>query len=229
MTNAAPAQPAVSANAEMAVEVRSLRYAYAQQVALALEHFALARGVSSAIMGPSGCGKSTFVHLLAGLLTPEAGSIHILGQDLSLLNESQRDRFRGRHIGFVFQRLHLMPALSIRENIALAQRLARAPRDTQRIDDILETLGLADMRHRRPRELSQGQAQRAAIARALVHEPELVIADEPTSALDDDHAAEALGLLQRTATASGAALLVVTHDDRVRGKLDGEFAMEVPA
>lgn len=215
-----------SARSSDAIEVRDLRFAYARETVLRLDRFRLGRSANTAVIGPSGCGKSTFVHLLAGLLSPDAGSVRVLGQDLAALAEAERDRFRGRYIGFVFQRLHLLPALSVRENLALARRLARRQRGPGRIDTLLERLGLAPLAGRKPRALSHGQAQRAAIARALVHEPELVIADEPTSALDDGHAGEVVALLREVAADSGAALLIVTHDHRVRGRLDGEFALD---
>ena len=214
-----------SANSSDAIEVRDLRFAYARETVLRLDRFRLGRSANTAVIGPSGCGKSTFVHLLAGLLSPDAGSVRVLGQELAALAEAERDRFRGRHIGFVFQRLHLLPALSVRENLALARRLARQ-RGPGRIDTLLERLGLAPLAGRKPQALSHGQAQRAAIARALVHEPELVIADEPTSALDDGHAGEVVALIREVAADSGAALLIVTHDHRVRGRLDGEFALD---
>ena len=214
-----------SARSSDAIEVRDLRFAYARETVLRLDRFRLGRSVNTAVIGPSGCGKSTFVHLLAGLLSPDAGSVRVLGQDLAALAEAERDRFRGRYIGFVFQRLHLLPALSVRENLALARRLARQ-RGPGRIDTLLERLGLAPLAGRKPRALSHGQAQRAAIARALVHEPELVIADEPTSALDDGHAREVVALIREVVADSGAALLIVTHDHRVRGQLDGEFALD---
>ena len=113
----------------------------------------------------------------------------------------------------------------MRENVLLAQRLSRRPADAAHVDALFEQLNVADVRNQKPATLSQGQAQRVAIARALVHRPELVLADEPTSALDDGHAEEALALLQETARAAGAALLVVTHDARARGRLDREFEM----
>lgn len=212
-------------NHAKAVSVFDLHFEYASGEAVAVAHFELMNGKSCALMGPSGCGKSTFVHLLAGLLTPQRGSISILGENITALSESQRDRFRGKHIGFIFQRFHLIPSLSVRENLRLSQKLARAGADLERIDTVLRRLGLAALGDRKPDTLSHGQAQRVAIARALAHGPSLVIADEPTSALDDDRARQVLQLLQDTAAESGAALLVVTHDQRIRGALDSEFSM----
>ncbi len=178
-----------------------------------------------AVIGPSGCGKTTLLHLLAGLIRPRSGVIRILGQDLSQLRGGHLDHFRGQRIGLVFQRFHLLPALTVYENVLLAQRLARVPIDPARVEALFDRLNLAGLERHKPSMLSQGQAQRVAIARALVHGPELVMADEPTSALDDDHATEALALLRQSAQAVGAALLVVTHDQRVHGRLEREFEM----
>lgn len=189
----------------------------------------LAQGDSLAIIGPSGCGKTTFLHLLAGLITPQSGAIRLLGEEVTRLSESQRDRLRGQHVGMVFQRLHLMPALSVRDNVLMAQRLARKPRSAARVDSLFERLGLSSVASHRPSELSHGQAQRVAIARALVHEPALVMADEPTSALDDHNAEQAIALLQECAKSVNAGLLIVTHDQRARGHLAREFEMSVPS
>ena len=166
---------------------------------------------------------------MAGLIRPSAGVIRILGQDLSTLRATDLDRFRGQHIGLVFQRFHLLPALTVRDNVLLAQRLARVPIERAQVEALFDRLNLTGLEHHKPSMLSQGQAQRAAIARALVHGPELVMADEPTSALDDQHAERALALLKESVQAVGAALLVVTHDQRARGRLDREFEMGAPS
>ncbi len=209
-----------------AIDVTDLRFSYGSRVVVSIERCHLARGDSMAVIGPSGCGKTTFLHLLAGLIRPSAGVIEILGQDLSALGGADLDRFRGQHIGLVFQRFHLLPALTVRDNVLLSQRLARAPIEPAAVETLLERLDLAGLEHRKPSTLSQGQAQRSAIARALAHGPELVMADEPTSALDDRSAERALALLKESARAVGAALVVVTHDQRVRGRLDCEFEMD---
>ena len=151
-----------------------------------------------------------------------------MGQDLSELHGAALDRFRGRHIGLVFQRFHLMRALNVRANIKLAAKLARRD-DNADIDDLCARLGLSGLERHRPSMLSQGQAHRVAIARALVHRPPIIMADEPTSALDDDNAQQVIALLKETAAAADAALLVVTHDQRVRGLLDSELELRAPA
>lgn len=208
-----------------AVELQDVRFAYGARTVLRLDHYTLRTGQQAAVIGPSGCGKTTFVHLLAGLLSPDSGHIRVLGQDIAGLSESQRDRFRGRHIGFVFQQFHLLPALTVHENLVFAQRLARSGQRRERVDDLLVRLSLTELATRRPDALSHGQAQRVAIARALVHAPELVIADEPTSALDDANAEAVLELLVESAEESGAALIVVTHDRRIRGRLASELSL----
>jgi putative ABC transport system ATP-binding protein len=212
-------------NATLAIDVTQLRFAYADRPVVSIEQCQLAAGESMAVIGQSGCGKTTFLHLLAGLLRPDSGTVRILGQDLSDLGEAQLDRFRGQHIGLVFQRFHLLPALTVLDNVLLAQRLARVPIDRDRVTAVFERLGLSGLEQHRPAMLSQGQAQRVAIARALTHGPQLLMADEPTSALDDHHAQDALTLLREAARDAGAALLVVTHDRRVRGALDHELEL----
>ena len=213
----------------LAIDVTDLRFAHGARTVVDIDRCQLASGESMAVIGPSGCGKTTFLHLLAGLIRPGSGVIRVLDRDLSRLRAGALDRFRGRHIGLVFQRLHLLPALTIHQNVLLAQRLARVPMDRTRVEALFDRLNLTGLEGHKPSMLSQGQAQRVAIARALVHGPELLMADEPTSALDDRHADEALALLRESARAAGAALLVVTHDQRVRGHLEHEFEMATPA
>lgn len=211
-----------------AVHAADLEFGYGDTSTLRLASCELGQGGSMAVIGPSGCGKTTLLHLLAGLIRPRSGSIRILGEDLSGLDGTALDRFRGRHIGMVFQRLHLLPALNVRDNVLLAQRLGGDKTDPRQVATLLDKLGLKGLEHHKPSMLSQGQAQRVAIARALAHRPALIMADEPTSALDDRHAEQALALLRDSADALGAALLVVTHDQRVRGLLDSELDLAAP-
>ena len=171
-------------------------------------------------MGPSGCGKSTFMHLVAGLLKPQKGTIRIENQEITKLKEWEIDRLRGQSIGIIFQRLHLLPSITILDNLLLAQKLARKKIDKIRALKLLKRLDLEEFSNKFPNHLSQGQAQRAAIARAVIHQPALVIGDEPTSALDDGNAEEAIHLLKELSESVGFALLIVTHDKRVRDSMD---------
>ncbi|MDJ0759453.1 MAG: ATP-binding cassette domain-containing protein [Woeseiaceae bacterium] len=212
-----------------AVEVTDLRFGYGDRPVVDVSRCELEQGASLAVIGPSGCGKTTFLHLLAGLLEPGSGSIRLMGQDLSELSGAALDRFRGRHIGLVFQQFHLMRALNVRANLQLAAKLARCKLESDELDGLCRRLGLDGLEHHKPSMLSQGQAQRVAIARALVHRPPIIMADEPTSSLDDNNAKQVIGLLKETAAAADAALLVVTHDQRVRGLLDTELELKAPA
>ena len=181
------------------------------------------------LSGPSGCGKSTLLSILAGLIAPTQGRVIVAGTDLATLSGSTRDRWRGQHVGLVPQRLHLVGALSVRDNLRLARYLAGAGADDDRIRALLEAVGVGELAERAPRTLSQGQAQRVAVARAVVNRPRLLLADEPTANLDDAHAAAALELLRAQAVATGATLVVASHDARVRPLLPNVFALPAPA
>ena len=173
----------------------------------------LGAGEYVAIMGESGIGKSTLLNLIAGLDTPESGSITIDGIAVSALDDYERTLFRRRGIGFIFQAFHLLPRLSVTQNVALPLYLLGIARDeaSERVHVMLERLRLADRADDLPRSLSSGQMQRAAIARALIHGPRLVLADEPTGNLDPENAALVLDLLRSELAATGAAAILVTH------------------
>jgi ABC-type lipoprotein export system ATPase subunit len=177
------------------------------------------------LAGPSGSGKSTLLHILAGLTRPSAGRVVVAGTDVGALSTYALDRWRGRTVGLVPQRLHLIGAVRVADNLRLAQTLAGLPVDEARIVALLEAVQIADLKHRYPRELSQGQAQRVAIARAVVNRPALLLADEPTANLDDVHAAAALELLRTQALEAGATLVVASHDARVRPLLPHAFTL----
>lgn len=173
----------------------------------------LASGEYIAIMGESGIGKSTLLNLIAGLDTPDSGSVFIAGTEVSALDDYQRTLLRRRDIGFVFQAFHLLPRLSVAQNVALPLYLLGVAREeaAKRVHAMLERLRLADRADDLPRTLSSGQMQRVAIGRALIHRPRLVLADEPTGNLDPENAALVLDLLQREVAATNAAALLVTH------------------
>jgi putative ABC transport system ATP-binding protein len=178
------------------------------------------RGGSALLLGPSGSGKTTLLSVLAGLLPPDSGSVFLEGKDLYKMSARQRDAVRGRMYGFVFQTLHLLPSLTLRQNVALAGDLAQGSGYPVRVDEILLALGLADKAGRRPDALSQGEQQRAAIARAVLNRPAILMADEPTSALDDANAMRVADLLQQQARDTGAFLLIATHDNRLLGRFE---------
>ncbi len=181
----------------------------------ALPDLKLARGRSVAILGASGSGKTTALMALAGIRAPASGAIRVEDTALWALSASARDRFRGRRIGLVFQSFHLIDAVSVAANLTLAARCAGLPPDSRRMDHLLETLQITQLRRRRADRISHGQAQRVAIARALFNKPAVVFADEPTSALDDASTVRLLALLKDTAATEGAGLIIATHDRRV--------------
>ena len=185
---------------------------------------AIEPGSSVAITGPSGCGKSTLLGLVAGLETPAAGTVTLGGEEISSLPEKARAALRRREIGLVFQADNLQPFLTALENVALALAL-RGGDGYGRCVEVLEELGLGDEAGKLPDELSGGQRQRVAVARALVNEPCVVLADEPTGSLDAGNSEAIVDLLRGAQHATGATLVVVTHDPDVARRLDRTVAL----
>ena len=185
---------------------------YGEQEVLKDFSLTLGAGGFEALMGPSGSGKSTFLHLAAGLLAADAGSIVIGGTDVTRLTDSAAARFRRRHVGVVFQAFNLLNEKTVAENIVLPLRLDRARPDMARFEKLVGVLGLADKLQKKPEQLSGGERQRVAIARALMAGPDVVLADEPTGNLDVQAAKELCALLKELNATSPSAILVVTHD-----------------
>jgi putative ABC transport system ATP-binding protein len=186
-------------------------------------------GQLALLMGPSGSGKSTLLAVLSGLLSPDSGRVLALEQDLWAMSERQRETFRLKHCGFIFQGYNLFSALTARQQLEMVARWgegASAREARRRADDLLAILGLANKAHLRPTELSGGEKQRVAIGRALMKEPTLVFADEPTSALDWSHGEQVVELLRNAAHDRGAAVLIVSHDARIVPHADLVFHLE---
>jgi putative ABC transport system ATP-binding protein len=171
---------------------------------------ALAAGEFVALLGESGVGKSTLLNCVAGLEGADSGSIAIGGQTLAASDDDATARLRREHLGFVFQAFHVLPHLTVAENVSLPLRLLHRPHEA-RVGEVLDAVGLGALGARLPAQLSGGQLQRVAIARAVVHSPGLILADEPTGNLDPDTAARVLGVLRSQVRQSGAACLLVTH------------------
>ncbi len=181
--------------------------------------FDLAAGQSVALAGPSGTGKTTFLHLIAGILTPDSGSIRVAGDEIVGLTEHGRDRIRANRIGYIFQSFNLLQGFTCLENVLLGMSFG-AGANQSRAEDLLRRVGLGDRFHHFPRQLSTGQQQRVAVARAMAGKPQLVLADEPTGNLDPANAREALALIRETCTENGSALLLVSHDREILSSFD---------
>ncbi|MBT6274535.1 MAG: ATP-binding cassette domain-containing protein, partial [Chromatiales bacterium] len=204
------------------VHLDGLRFGWGERVTLDIPELTIAAGEHVFVVGPSGCGKSTLLGLVGGVSTPRDGTVSVLGQDIGALSQSHRDRFRGDHIGIMFQLFNLVPYLSMTDNVALPCRFSAIRRSKSasagagiaaEADRLLSALGLTDrgLRRRPVTELSIGQQQRVAAARALMGSPELLIADEPTSALDEGTRQQFLELLFLECKRAGTTLIFVSH------------------
>ncbi len=202
----------------MSLRITDLRHTYAgkgleSRTVLSIESWVVEPGQEVLLRGISGSGKTTLLNIIAGLLTPSAGTVEVSGQVLGRLREAQRDRFRAGHIGYVFQTHNLLP-LSALENVEMPLAfLGENPRSRKkRARECLETVGLGAFLRHRPRQLSAGQRLRVAVARALVARPKILLADEPTAALDADSAQQVIALIFATCRAQEATLIVAGHD-----------------
>jgi putative ABC transport system ATP-binding protein len=200
------------------IAVERLRHRYGPHTVLALDAWRAGTGEHCLILGASGSGKTTLLGIVAGLLRPSEGRVEVAGEDLTRLSGPALDRFRGRHIGFVPQKLHLLDSLDVEQNLTLAQYMAGVAQDRARVREVLAAVGMADRMKARPAQLSHGQAQRVAVARAVVNRPKVILADEPTSNLDDGHCAATLDLLESQSAACGATLVIATHDQRAKSR-----------
>ena len=199
------------------VSVSTLTYEYRSgNNPLYFPDFAVDKGKSCLLLGDSGSGKTTLLHLMGGLLKIQKGRVQIEDVNISKISDSEIDRFRGRHVGFIFQRNHLLSALSVKENLLMAPFLSGLEQDENRIEEVLAQLGLWEKKHARISELSQGQAQRVAVARAILNKPAVIFADEPTSALDDFNCERVIHLLLNVTQQDQCTLVVGTHDQRLK-------------
>ena len=218
---------------EAAIDITSLGFAWRPgSPVLDVPAFRVESGERVFLHGPSGSGKSTLLGVIGGVLQPASGEVRLLGTGIAALRPADRDRFRADHVGFIFQMFNLLPYLSVIQNVTLAARFSR--RRHERAGDLeaearrlLGALGIGSTRlaGRPVGELSIGQQQRVAAARALLGRPDLLIADEPTSSLDADARESFLGLLMRECAAAGATLLFVSHDTRLGSQFDRQVAL----
>ncbi len=207
------------------ITISGLSYSYNSQTRISFKDFAIQQGEHWLLLGESGSGKTTLLHLLGGLLKSHEGSIMMNSTDITQLSESALDHYRGQHIGFVFQKNHLINALSVKNNLLMAPFLAGMKQDEKRVDEILSQLALVDKKNSNVKNLSQGQAQRVAIARAVLNKPSVILADEPTSALDDRNCERVIDLLLETSIQNGVTLVVATHDQRLKSKIKNQIQL----
>lgn len=207
------------------IEVCGLSYAYPSGKRIKFADFSIKKTEQWLLLGESGSGKTTLLHLMGGLLRSQEGKIAIRDTDITQLSESKLDHFRGAHMGFIFQRNHLISALTVKRNLLMAPFLAGLKQDEGRVEEVLSQLDLADKKNARVSELSQGQAQRVAIARAVLNKPTVIFADEPTSALDDKNCERVIRLLIDAANQNHATLIVATHDQRLKSRIPSQLVL----
>jgi putative ABC transport system ATP-binding protein len=182
-------------------------------------------GSTILVTGNSGKGKTTYLHILAGLLKPNSGEIVIDNKEITHLKGSKADKFRGKNIGVVFQKSHFIASLSVLENLEMASWLATGKKHKVRAKELLQKLDISEQAHKLPSQLSVGQQQRVSIARALMNEPKVLLADEPTSSLDDKNADNVIELLENLSKEYKTALIIVTHDSRIKQKFTNQITM----
>jgi len=207
------------------IKVGGLRYRYQVGKEIAFQDFQIQKSEHWLLLGESGSGKTTLLHLLGGLLSSQHGKIEVDDVDITKLSESQLDHFRGKNYGFVFQKNHLINALTVEKNLLMAPFLAGLKQDRTRVTEVLEQLGLTDKKDARTQDLSQGQAQRVAIARAILNRPSVILADEPTSALDDKSCDQVISLLVNLASQNKSTLVIATHDQRLKARMNKQLVL----
>lgn len=217
------------------IQIKNLKFKYPSSKNLVLDvpDFSISKGEKIFLFGPSGCGKTTFLEILAGINSPNEGSIQINGQHTTQMTANERDAFRSDHIGYIFQSFNLIPYLNVEENITLPlhlslqkrQHVARADESAAALD-ICKFLGIEDIFNKPVTELSVGQQQRVAAARAILGKPELILADEPTSALDYDHREKFIKLLFALCEKYGTTVLFVSHDRSLEKLFDRSLSLK---
>jgi len=203
------------------IKIKKLSYKYPNGPLIQFPDFEVKAGESLLVLGESGSGKTTLLHLLAGLLRPSSGEIWVNNTPLSQIDNAQMDQFRGEHIGLVYQKNYFIESLSVLDNLIISPYCTKK----SRVKTIAKRLGILDTLNRYPKQLSVGQQQRASIGRAVMNLPQLLLADEPTGALDYNNCLNVITLLLDEALANNAALVIVTHDDRLKGEVDNSIKL----
>lgn len=203
------------------IKIEQLSYKYPKGPLIQFPDFEVKSEESLLVLGESGSGKTTLLHLLAGLLRPTTGKIWVNDIPLSKIDNAKMDQFRGEHIGLVYQKNYFIESLSVLDNLVISPYCTKK----SRVKTIAKRLGILNVLNRYPRQLSVGQQQRASIARGVMNEPQLLLADEPTSALDYNNCLSVITLLLDEALANKSALVIVTHDDRLKEEVDSSIEL----
>jgi len=201
---------------------KNLHFSYSPQKQFSFPDISCNDKEALLILGQSGRGKTTLLHLLALLLKPDSGNIHIAGKDLTGLSSSERTYVRAKSLGIIYQRAHFVSALSVLDNILLSSYLSGSKQDKEKASYLAEQLGFEDHLNKKTNQLSQGEQQRVSIARALMNNPNVILADEPTSNLDDNNCQRVVELLKKQSFSIGASLVVVTHDQRLKDEFPNQ-------
>lgn len=209
----------------MILQSSELKYSYPTTETFSFPDIGINKGEAALLLGPSGSGKSTLLHLLAGLLNAQKGSVSIKGIELKSMGEREKEKFRAQHIGLVFQRPFFLPYLNLEENLQLSARYQGAKADQDWINHLFEQLQISHLKSKKPADCSLGEQQRASIARSLLQKPALILADEPSSALDDHNASKVGELLLSVVENFESALLVVTHDQRLKDRIPKSYSL----
>lgn len=207
------------------IQTKNLAFSYNGKTNFNFPDITLNKGEVLLITGGSGKGKTTLLHLLGGLLKAQSGSILIGDTNIENLSHKKLDQFRGKNIGLILQQSHFVEAFSVVENVILSSWLATGRKAEEKAKSLLSELGLSDQITKLTSRLSIGQQQRVSIARALINEPQLLLADEPTSSLDDDNAFKVADLLSQLSQEYGAALIIVTHDQRLKDRFSNQITL----
>jgi putative ABC transport system ATP-binding protein len=202
------------------LKTERLSFSYNSSHIFTFPDILLQQGEDLLILGDSGVGKTTLIQILSGLLSPQSGFVEMNGTRFQNLSSKSLDQFRGSHIGMVFQKSHFVRNLSILDNLLLSLYLSNKLQDKKRAIHLLQEIGLAGKLNNMPDELSQGEQQRAAIATAIIKNPDLILADEPTSSLDDNNCQKIITLLKEQASLTNAKLIIITHDQRLKDQFN---------
>ena len=207
------------------ISTKNITFSYNKDQTFIMPDLFCQAGNTILVTGNSGKGKTTYLHILAGLLQPNSGEIVIDNKEITHLKGSKADKFRGKNIGVVFQKSHFIASLSVLENLEMASWLATGKKHKVRAKELLQKLDISEQAHKLPSQLSVGQQQRVSIARALMNEPKVLLADEPTSSLDDKNADNVIELLETLSKEYKTALIIVTHDNRIKEKFTNQITM----